>query len=134
MKKINLYSAVLLSLMLSACSVRAESTVRSSTKTKETVWQYDGGDTVIPSKKEEMVSVQADAVGNPSKITVDTKLSGIRGNGAVEDMSDLKDISNAQGDEQFSESDGKLYWQNLGNDISYTGTSNSSLPVDVKIT
>lgn len=51
MKKINLYSAVLLSLMLSACSVRAESTVRSSTKTKETVWQYDGGDTVIPSKK-----------------------------------------------------------------------------------
>lgn len=134
MKKINLYSAVLLSLMLSACSVRAESTVKSSTKTKETVWQYDGGDTVIPSKKEEMVSVQADAAGNPSKITVDTKLSGISGNGAVEDMSDLKDISNAQGDEQFSESDGKLYWQNLGNDISYTGTSSSSLPVDVKIT
>ena len=61
MKKINLYSAVLLSLMLSACSVRAESIVKSSTKTKETVWQYDGGDTVIPSKKEEMVSVQADA-------------------------------------------------------------------------
>ena len=134
MKKINLYSAVLLSLMLSACSVHAESTVKSSTKTKETVWQYDGGDTVLPSKKEEMVSVQADAAGNPSKITVDTKLSGISGNGAVEDMSDLKDISNAQGDEQFSESDGKLYWQNLGNDISYTGTSNSSLPVDVKIT
>lgn len=134
MKKINLYSAVLLSLMLSACSVRAENTVKSSTKTKETVWQYDGGDTVIPSKKEEMVSVQADAAGNPSKITVDTKLSGISGNGAVEDMSDLKDISNAQGDEQFSESDGKLYWQNLGNDISYTGTSNSSLPVDAKIT
>lgn len=134
MKKINLYSAVLLSLMLSACSVRAESTVKSSTKTKETVWQYDGGDTVIPSKKEEMVSVQADAAGNPSKLTVDTKLSGISGNGAVEDLSDLKDISNAQGDEQFSESDGKLYWQNLGNDISYTGTSNSSLPVDVKMT
>jgi len=110
MKKINLYSAVLLSLMLSACSVRAESTVKSSTKTEETVWQYDGGDTVLPSKKEEMVSVQADAAGNPSKITVDTKLSGISGNGAVEDMSDLKDISNAQGDEQFSESDGKLYW------------------------
>lgn len=134
MKKINLYSAVLLSMMLSACSVRAESTVKSSTKTKETVWQYDGSTTVIPSKKEEMVSVQADAAGNPSKLTVDTKLSGISGNGAVEDMSDLKDISNAQGDEQFSESDGKLYWQNLGNDISYTGTSSSSLPVDVKIT
>lgn len=134
MKKINLYSAVLLSMMLSACSVHAESTVKSSTKTKETVWQYDGGDTVIPSKKEEMVSVQADAAGNPSKLTVDTKLSGISGNGAVEDMSDLKDISNAQGDEQFSEMDGKLYWQNLGNDISYTGTSSSSLPIDVKMT
>lgn len=134
MKKINLCSAVILSMMLSACSVRAESIVKSSTKTKETVWQYDGGDTVIPSKKEEMVSVQADAAGNPSKLTVDTKLSGISGNGAVEDLSNLKDISNAQGDEQFSESDGKLYWQNLRNDISYTGTSNSSLPVDVKIT
>lgn len=134
MKKINLCSVVILSMMLSACSVHAESTVKSSTKTKETVWQYDGGDTVIPSKKEEMVSVQADAAGNPSKLTVDTKLSGISGNGAVEDLSNLKDISNAQGDEQFSESNGKLYWQNLGNDISYTGTSSSSLPVDVKIT
>lgn len=134
MKKINLCSVVILSMMLSACSVRAESTVKSSTKTKETVWQYDGGDTVLPSKKEEMVSVQADAAGNPSKLTVDTKLSGISGNGAVEDLSNLKDISNAQGDEQFSESNGKLYWQNLGNDISYTGTSSSSLPVDVKIT
>lgn len=134
MKKINLCSVVILSMMLSACSVRAESTVKSSTKTKETVWQYDGGDTVLPSKKEEMVSVQADAAGNPSKLTVDTKLSGISGNGAVEDLSNLKDISNAQGDEQFSEMDGKLYWQNLGNDISYTGTSSSSLPIDVKMT
>lgn len=134
MKKINLCSVVILSMMLSACSVHAESTVKSSTKTKETVWQYDGGDTVLPSKKEEMVSVQADAAGNPSKLTVDTKLSGISGNGAVEDLSNLKDISNAQGDEQFSEMDGKLYWQNLGNDISYTGTSSSSLPIDVKMT
>ena len=70
MKKINLYSAVLLSLMLSACSVRAESTVKSSTKTEETVWQYDGGDTVLPSKKEEMVSVQADAAGNSGYKTI----------------------------------------------------------------
>lgn len=132
MKKINLCSVVILSLVLSACSVRAESTVKSSTK--ETVWQYDGSATVIPAKKEEMVSVKADAAGNPTKITVDTKLSGIRGNEAVEDLSDLKDICNAQGDEQFSEMDGKLYWQNLGNDISYTGTSSSSLPVDVKMT
>lgn len=132
MKKINLCSVVILSLVLSACSVRAESTVKSSTK--ETVWQYDGSATVIPAKKEEMVSVKADAAGNPAKITVDTKLSGIRGNKVVEDLSNLKDISNAQGDEQFSESDGKLYWQNLGNDISYTGTSSSSLPVDVKMT
>lgn len=134
MKKINLCSVVILSLMLSACSVCAESTVKSSTKAKETVWQYDGGDTVIPSKKEEMVSVQADAAGNPAKITVDAKLSGIRGNEVVEDQSNLTDISNARGNEQFSESDGKLYWQNLGNDISYTGTSSSSLPVDVKMT
>lgn len=132
MKKINLCSVVILSLVLSACSVRAESTVKSSTK--ETVWQYDGSATVIPAKKEEMVSVKADAGGNPAKITVDTKLSGIRGNKVVEDLSNLKDISNARGDEQFSEMDGKLYWQNLGNDISYTGTSSSSLPVDVKMT
>ena len=50
MKKINLYSAVLLSLMLSACSVRAESTVKSSTKTEETVWQYDGGSAFYPEE------------------------------------------------------------------------------------
>lgn len=137
MKKKQLGILMSLSIVLAGCSVSAESatstTIESNTKTIDE-FHYDGSKTTIAKKKDESVTVEADASGNPEKITVDTKLSSIEGNEVVEDISELKDINNSKGDEQFEEKDGKIYWENLGHTISYSGTTTKELPVNVKVT
>lgn len=126
------------SFILCGCSVNAESATSTTTETttQSTVqeFKYDGSETVIARKKDESVTVEADASGNPEKITVDTKLSDIDGNHVIEDKSSLTDINNSKGDEQFEEKDGTIYWENLGHNISYSGTTDKELPVTVKIT
>lgn len=116
---------------LFGCSQQAKSAVMNTSTNKEIHWQYDGSETTIPSKKEETVNIQADANGNVVKTTVHTKLLNIDSDKVIEDTSSVTDISNRDGDEQFEQRDGKIYWQNQGNDISYTASSNRELPVTV---
>lgn len=84
--------------------------------------------------KEETVQVEADASGKAKKITVETKLKHGQGN-TIEDLSKLKNIKNTEGDEEYTVStDGKLIWENHGEDIRYEGESQESLPVELAIT
>lgn len=84
--------------------------------------------------KEETVQVEADASGKVKKITVETKLKHGSGN-TIEDFSKLKNIKNTEGDEEYTVSaDGKLIWENHGEDIRYEGESQDSLPVELAIT
>lgn len=90
---------------------------------------------VVPEEKEETVYVQADAAGRPTKKTVEVVLKGIRGEDPIEDCSNLRDIKNTEGDEEFSEAgEGRYLWENHGEEIRYKGESDEPLPVDVKIT
>ena len=90
---------------------------------------------VVPEEKEETVYVQADAVGRPTKKTVEVALKKIRGEDPIEDCSNLRDIKNTEGDEEFSEAgEGRYLWENHGEEIRYKGESDQPLPVDVKIT
>lgn len=87
---------------------------------------------VVP---EEKVYVQADAAGRPTKKTVEVALKKIRGEDLIEDCSNLRDIKNTEGDEEFSEAgEGRYLWENHGEEIRYKGESDQPLPVDVKIT
>lgn len=52
---------------------------------------------------------------------------------SVEDISELTDIVNVKGDEEFMQSGNSLDWSADGNDIYYKGTSDKGLPVDVNI-
>lgn len=133
MKLTKIMVSVFVGLSLFGCSQQAESTVMNTSTTKEIQWQYDGSETTIPSKKKETVNIQADANGNVVKTTVHTKLLNIDSDKVIEDASSVTDISNRDGDEQFEQKDGKIYWQNLGNDISYTASSNREIPVTVNI-
>lgn len=90
---------------------------------------------VVPEEKEETVYVQADAAGRPTKKTVEVVLKKIRGEDPIEDCSNLRDIKNTEGDEEFSEAgEGRYLWENHGEEIRYKGESDQPLPVDVKIT
>ncbi len=89
----------------------------------------------LPEKKEETVSVKADAYGSPKEITVEAVLSGIAGNDYVQDRTILREIRNLEGAEEFYQpEEGVLVWDNLGEDIRYKGTADAPLPAEVRVT
>ena len=92
---------------------------------------------VTPGEKEETVYVKADATGRPTEKTVEVVLRKISSDGLlpVEDRSNLREIRNTEGDEEyFDAGSGRYLWENHGEDIKYKGKSDDALPVDVRIT
>lgn len=86
-------------------------------------------------KKEETVYVKSDAKGTAKEIIVsDILRNGTRAE-TITDQSDLKKIKNVKGKEDYKKGEnGDLIWQAQGNDIYYQGTSDKTLPVELKIT
>lgn len=84
--------------------------------------------------KEEMVYVKANADGSAREITVETSLKNPGSGETLQDSSNLSDIKNTQGDEEYTLSpDGTLIWENHGEDIQYKGTSTQTLPVSLSV-
>ena len=90
---------------------------------------------VTPGEKDESVYVKADAAGRPTEKTVEVVLKKIEGSDPIEDRSNLREIKNTEGNEEFTEAgEGRYLWQNNGEDIHYKGKSDQALPVNVRIT
>ena len=103
----------------------------SNDVTAETSSDEDAGEW---KDKTETVYVDANADGSVKKITVKDWLRR-NGDGEIIDFSNLKDIKNTEGDEEYMQNaDGTITWENKGEDISYEGTSNQQLPVTTKVT
>lgn len=94
------------------------------------------GNTVYAAnqEKEETVYVKANADGTVEKTIVSNWLKNEGGAQEIKDESDLTDIKNVKGDEEFSRDGKSLTWQAAGNDIYYQGETDKELPVGVKIT
>lgn len=85
--------------------------------------------------KEETVYVIADANGKSKKVIVSEWLKNQKGSDTLKDKSNLKDVKNVKGDQDFTKGSGdELTWNADGSDIYYQGTSDKQLPVDVTIT
>ena len=90
---------------------------------------------VTPGEKDESVYVKADAAGRPTEKTVEVVLKKIEGADPIEDRSNLREIKNTEGNEEYTEAgEGRYLWQNSGEDIHYKGKSDQALPVNVHIT
>jgi len=90
---------------------------------------------VTPGEKDESVYVKADAAGKPTEKTVEVVLKKIEGSDPIEDRSNLREIKNTEGNEEYTEAgEGRYLWQNNGEDIHYKGKSDQALPVNVRIT
>lgn len=90
---------------------------------------------VTPGEKDESVYVKADAAGRPTEKTVEVVLKKIEGSDPIEDRSNLREIKNTEGNEEYTEAgEGRYLWQNNGEDIHYKGKSDEALPVNVRIT
>lgn len=84
--------------------------------------------------KEETVYVISDANGEVQKKVVSDWLKNKSGAATIDDKTDLKDVVNVKGDEDYKEgTDGNITWNANGSDIYYQGTTDKELPVDVKV-
>jgi putative membrane protein len=85
--------------------------------------------------KAETVYVNAAADGSVDSITVSEWLKNLTGSDSLEDYSELTNIKNVKGDEEFKQnSDGSIVWDSNGNDIYYQGETDEELPVSMKVT
>ena len=96
------------------------------------VYAATGEDAAV--SKEETVYVNANADGSEDQITVSNWLKNAGTEKNLKDESELKDIKNVKGDEEFTQSGNKLTWQTDGEDIYYQGTTTKEPPVSVKFT
>ncbi len=84
--------------------------------------------------KEEVVYVITDSEGEVDQIIVNDRLANGEGQSTLDDETDLTEIENVKGDEEYTEGEGNASsWAAEGNEISYEGKSSKELPVDVKL-
>ena len=83
--------------------------------------------------KDETVYVIADANGNTQKVIVSDWLKNNLKNEAINDVSELNSIVNVKGDETYTQNGSACTWNANGADISYQGTTDKALPVNVKV-
>lgn len=84
--------------------------------------------------KDESVYLLSDANGSVYKTIVSDHLANADGAATIEDQSNLSDIKNVKGDEEFKQDGDKLTWQADGSDIYYQGTTDEEAPVSQKVT
>jgi putative membrane protein len=85
--------------------------------------------------KEETVYVFTDATGAKNSVLVNEKLKNASAQEKINDMTTLSDIVNLTGDEEYTAGSGDaITWNADGNDITYRGTTDKDMPVDIKVT
>lgn len=84
--------------------------------------------------KQETVYVKTSACGKVNEVVVSNWLKNTEGTKELVDTSDLTDIVNVKGHENYTTSDGiEVIWDADGRDIYYQGTTDKNLPVDITI-
>lgn len=84
--------------------------------------------------KSEIVYVKAGADGSVNEIKVEAVLKNPGGLDEMEDYSELTDIRNLNGDEEYTKNGNVITWENHGEDITYKGVSDKELPVRLAVT
>lgn len=136
----------LLSTLLTSCNMKetgegeessgAGSDTSQENESNEPSWTYEGSGALKPDEKREIVTVSCDPSGRIEKIIseVSLKLKEDESKKPIEDISNLTEIKNKKGGEEFDVQSGKIYWENLGEDIEYEGEGREDIPVELKIT
>lgn len=84
--------------------------------------------------KDETVYMMADASGNVEKTIVSDWLKNPEHADTLQDVSDLKDITNVKGEEGFTQEGENLVWEAKGSEIFYQGTTDKEAPITQKVT
>ena len=123
-------------LLLSSCGGSAPETVVSGNSDLVQTGEgtvFDESKSKPAGTKEESVSVKADASGKPLEVTSSVVLSRIGDSEFIKDSSDLANIRNKEGDEEYEQKGTQLLWENKGENITYEGDSLKTPDVGVEV-
>lgn len=84
--------------------------------------------------KKETVYTKLNQDGSIKSVLVNEQVINTKKLETLEDYSELEDILNVNNDNTFTKNKNKLIWNASGQDIFYQGTTNKSLPIELKIT
>ena len=130
-------AATVLCSTLGGCGLEKKSvveTVMSDEEMLNTVIEKVVNQGSSTANKEETVYVKTSANGDVSSVTVSNWLKNSGATEKLTDSTDLKDIVNVKGNEEFNVEGDKLIWNANGSDIYYQGTTDKQIPVSVNIT
>lgn len=88
---------------------------------------------VLAYTKDETVYTKVDSKGEQYKTIVSTHLKNTENEEILNDISDLIDIENTNGDETFEKDGNSIIWKANSNDIYYQGESSKELPIECNI-
>lgn len=88
---------------------------------------------VLAFTKDETVYSKTDANGNTYSTIVSDHITNENQDKMINDISDLLNIKNVNGDEEFSQDGNNLVWNADGSDIYYQGESQKDLPIECNI-
>ena len=87
----------------------------------------------LPSEKEEVVHVYANADGSARDGKVEVTLHNANGAASLIDSSSLSDVKPSDESQSFTGAGQELTWAAKGDDVSYTGKSDKAIPVSVSV-
>ena len=88
---------------------------------------------VFAYSKDETVYSKLNSEGNSYKTIVSTHLTNTDSEDTLNDMTNLTNIKNTNGDEKFSQNENSLIWDAQKHDIYYQGESESELPISCSV-
>lgn len=88
---------------------------------------------VMAYTKDETVYSKINTNSELYSTLVTSKISNNSRDDLIEDISNLLNIENLSGDEEYSRNDNTITWKTNGNNITYKGSSNQDLPIKLNI-
>lgn len=128
-------AALMITMSLAGCSDDNDKKDSKNTDTKEESLISKGEGTGYGTK-EETVYVTTSADGTVENILVSEWLKNTEGYATLKDVTNLTDIVNVKGNEEFTTNNGEISFETNGNDVYYQGSLDASakLPVSMNIT
>lgn len=84
--------------------------------------------------KEETVYSKLNGEGNTYQTIVNSHIKNTDKENFINDLSDLMNIKNINGNEEFTQDGQKYVWKTEGEDLYYQGESEKELPIECKVT
>jgi putative membrane protein len=88
---------------------------------------------VLAYTKDETVYSKLDSNGSVYNTIVNSHIKNEEQIKLINDISDLLNIQNVNGDEEFTQNENSLVWNSYGNDIYYQGESQKELPIECTV-